>query len=349
MNNSVPTALQEPGRQPVVTLARATGLAGVLGVLAVASLLSLRIGSLPVTIEQVLDALFNYSEDSYEQTVIRSLRLPRTLIGLGAGAALAVAGAAMQAVTRNPLAGPGILGVNSGAAFGVVMAVFFGGLTEPLQFVWFAFAGGLGASLLVYAVGSAGAGGATPVKLALAGVVISALLGTWQTAILLLDEQSLDVVRYWLAGSISGRDMRVFALVAPFLTCGTIGLLLFGHQLNVMNMGEDAARALGMRTGRVRAVVTLLVVLSAGASVAAAGPIGFVGLAVPHMVRAATGPDYRWILVYSLIVGPILILGADITGRIVARPAELQVGIVTALLGAPFLISLARRRKVAAL
>lgn len=349
MSESAPTVTGEAAQQPFVTLARTVGLIVALGLLIIVTLLSLRVGSLPVTTEQVLNALFDYSQESYEQTVVRSLRLPRTLIGLGVGAALAVAGAAMQAVTRNPLAGPGILGVNSGAAFGVVMAVFFGGLTQPIQFVWFAFAGGLGASVLVYAVGSAGAGGATPVKLALAGVVISALLGTWQTAILLLDEQSLDVVRYWLAGSVAGRDMRVFAVVAPFLGFGAVGLLLFGHQLNVMNMGEDAARALGMRTGRVRAVVTVLVVLSAGASVAAAGPIGFVGLAVPHMVRAATGPDYRWILAYSLVVGPTLLLGADITGRVIARPSELQVGIVTALVGAPFLISLARRRRVAAL
>lgn len=313
------------------------------------SLMSLRVGSISITNQDAINALFNYSPDSYEETVVRSLRLPRTIIGLGVGAALAVAGAAMQAVTRNPLAGPSILGVNSGAAFGVVTAVFFGHLTHPLEFVWFAFAGGLAASALVYGIASAGPGGASPVKLALAGVIMSALLSSWLTALLLLDQQTLDVVRFWLAGSLAGRDLEVFYYVAPFLGLGVVGMLLLGHQLNILSMGDDTAKSLGMRTGRMRALITILVVLLAGASVAAAGPIGFVGLAVPHIVRTITGPDYRWVLIFSLIVGPLLLLSADIAGRVVARPSEVQVGIVTAILGAPFLIGLARQRRIAEL
>jgi iron complex transport system permease protein len=255
----------------------------------------------------------------------------------------------MQAATRNPLAGPEILGVNSGAAFGVVTAVFFGRLTHPLHYVWFAFAGGLAAAVVVYAIGSAGPGGASPVKLALAGVIVTALLNSWLTALLLLDQQTLDVVRFWLAGSLAGRDLSTFFFVLPFLAIGAVSMMLLGHQLNILSMGEDTARSLGMRTGRMRAVIAVLVVLLAGASVAAAGPIGFVGLAVPHLVRSLTGPDYRWVLAFCLFVGPLLLLSADVAGRVVARPAEVQVGVVTAVAGAPFLIALARQRRVAEL
>ena len=311
--------------------------------------LSLRVGSIGISNADALNALFDYSPDSYEQTVVRTLRLPRTLIGLGVGAALALAGAAMQAATRNPLADPSILGINNGAAFGVVTAVFFGHLTEPIQFVWFAFAGGFAAAVIVYAIGSVGAGGASPVKLALAGGIVSALLSSWLTALLLLDQQTLDVVRFWLAGSLAGRSLDIFYVALPFLVIGIVGTLLIGHQLNILSMGEDTARSLGMRTGLMRLLVAALVVLLAGASVAVAGPIGFVGLAVPHMVRSLSGPDYRWVLAYALVVGPLLLLSADIAGRVVARPSEVQVGIVTAVLGAPFLIALARQRKVAQL
>lgn len=314
--------------------------------LAVAALLSLRIGSAGVSTADAVNALFNYAPESYEQTVVRSLRVPRTVIGIGVGAALAVAGAAMQAATRNPLAGPSILGVNSGAAFGVVCAVFFGGLTHPLMFVWFAFAGGLAAAVVAYVIGSAGQGGASPVKLALAGVIVSALLSSWLTGLLLIDQQTLEVVRFWLAGSLAGRDLDVFLAVLPFLVAGTAVMLLLGNQLNVLSLGDDTARSLGMRVGAVRGLVTLLVVLMAGSAVAAAGPIAFVGLAVPHMVRAVSGPDYRWVLLFSALAGPLLLLCADIAGRVVIRPSEVQVGIITAVVGAPFLIYLARQRRI---
>lgn len=334
------------GQRLASTVTRPVVLFAGIGLLVLVGLLSLRIGSISVTNAEAINALFSYSSDSYEQTVVRSLRLPRTVIGLGVGAGLAVAGAAMQATTRNPLAGPSILGINSGAAFAIVLAVFLGHLSHPIQYVWFAFAGGLGAAALVYAIGSAGPGGASPAKLALAGVIISTLLSSWLTAMLVLDQQTLDVVRFWLAGSLAGRDMTVFLWVLPFLGGGMLGMLLLGHQLNIMSLGEDTARSLGMRTGLMRGVVAVLVVLMAGAAVAAAGPIGFVGLAVPHIVRMFSGPDYRWVLVYCLVAGPLLLLGADILGRIVIRPSELQVGIITAIVGAPFLIGLARQRKV---
>lgn len=329
-----------------MTVTRSGALLLVAAALAVVALLSLRIGSASVTTADAINALFSYAPESYEQTIVRSLRVPRTVIGLGVGAALAVAGAAMQAATRNPLAGPSILGINSGAAFGVVCAVFFVGLTHPLAFVWFAFVGGLAAAVVAYAISSAGYGGASPVKLALAGVVVSALLGSWLTGLLLIDQQSLEVVRFWLAGSLAGRDVNVFLAVLPFLAAGTGVMLLLGNQLNVLSLGDDAARSLGMRVGVVRGLVTLLVVLMAGGAVAAAGPIAFVGLAVPHMVRAISGPDYRWVLLFSALAGPLLLLCADIAGRVVIRPSEVQVGIITAVVGAPFLIYLARQRRI---
>lgn len=315
--------------------------------LAIVVVLGLRFGSLPMTSWDAINALVNYSPDSYEQTVVRYLRLPRIVIGLGVGAALAVAGAAMQATTRNPLADPSILGVNSGAALGVVTAVYLGQLTQPLHFVWFAFAGGIVAAVIVYAFGSVGSGGVSPVKLALAGVVVTALLNSWLTAVLLLNQETLDVIRFWLAGSLAGRDINVFYAVSPFLIVGVVGMLLVGNQLNVLSMGDDTARALGMRIGKMRVLVTALSVLMVGASVAAAGPIGFVGLAVPHIVRGFVGPDYRWVLPFCVVFGPLMLLAADIVGRVIARPGEVHVGIVTAFVGAPFLIWLARRRQVA--
>lgn len=315
--------------------------------LAIVVVLGLRFGSLPITNWDAINALVNYSPDSYEQTVVRYLRLPRMVIGLGVGAALAVAGAAMQATTRNPLADPSILGVNSGAALGIITAVYLGQLTHPLHFVWFAFAGGMVAAAIVYAFGSVGSGGVSPVKLALAGVVVTALLNSWLTAVLLLHQETLDVIRFWLAGSLAGRDINVFYAVLPFLAVGVVGMLLAGNQLNVLSLGDDTARVLGMPIGKIRMLVTALSVLMVGAAVAAAGPIGFVGLAVPHIVRGFVGPDYRWVLPFCVVFGPLMLLSADILGRVIARPGEVHVGIVTAFVGAPFLIWLARRRQVA--
>ncbi len=315
--------------------------------LAIVVVLGLRFGSLPITNWDAINALVNYSPDSYEQTVVRYLRLPRMVIGLGVGAALAVAGAAMQATTRNPLADPSILGVNSGAALGIITAVYLGQLTHPLHFVWFAFAGGMVAAAIVYAFGSVGSGGVSPVKLALAGVVVTALLNSWLTAVLLLHQETLDVIRFWLAGSLAGRDINVFYAVLPFLAVGVVGMLLAGNQLNVLSLGDDTARVLGMPIGKIRMLVTALSVLMVGAAVAAAGPIGFVGLAVPHIVRGFVGPDYRWVLPFCVVFGPLMLLLADILGRVIARPGEVHVGIVTAFVGAPFLIWLARRRQVA--
>lgn len=340
----VPQPLEPSARRTLPQFTRAAGLVVGLGVVILISLISLRIGSISISTSDAWDALFNYDSSAYNQTVVRSLRLPRTIIALGVGAGLAVAGTIMQGVTRNPLADPGILGVSSGASFAVVSAIYFFNLTTVSQYLWFAFAGALLASVLVFVVASTGRDGPTPVKLALSGVVISALLGAWTSALLLLDEQTMDIVRFWFAGSVVGRPLSTFWTVAPFLLGGAVVCVFLGHQMNVMSLGEDTARALGMRTGRTRVLSSLLVVVITGAAVSVAGPIGFVGLAIPHMVRSVVGPDYRWILPYAFLTGAAFLTLADVIGRIVLRPAELQVGIVMAMFGAPFFIFLARRQ-----
>lgn len=333
-------------RNRLVPSARALGLLlGLIGVV-VAAVISIRVGSIGISNRDVWNALFNYHPDSYNETVVRTLRLPRTVIAIGVGGGLAIAGAMMQAVTRNPLAGPDILGVSSGASFAIVSAMYFFGYTSVHQYLWFAFAGAAAASALVYVVGSAGHGGATPIKLALSGVVISSLLAAWTSTLTLLDEETLDQARFWFAGSVSGRPLDLFWTVSPFLISGVIICVLMGHQLNVLSMGEDAARALGMQTGRIRIISSILVVLITGAAVSVAGPVGFIGLATPHIVRSIVGPDYRWVLPYSVLIGAVFLTLADVIGRIAMRPGEIQVGIVTAIFGAPFLIYLARRRTV---
>ena len=312
-------------------------------------LLSLRYGSLEIDNATAWNALFDYDNSDQGQIAVRELRAPRTLLGAIAGACLAVAGAVTQGVTRNPLGAPAILGVNTGASFAIVTAIFLGGIVTPVGYVWFAFVGALGAAVLVHLIASVGAGGATPVKLALAGVVISALLTSWSTSLLLLDQETLDQARFWLAGSIAGRGTEELELLWPIIIVGLVGGLALGRQVNLLSMDEDVAAGLGQRVALVRATSAIVVVMLAGSAVAIAGPVGFIGLAIPHMVRSLVGPDYRWILVYCLFLGPCLLLGADVVGRVVARPSELQVGIVTPAIGAPFLIYLVRSTKLAEL
>ena len=340
-------ATTAPARPGAVTSTASRGL--LLGlallVLAVVCLLSLRIGSVGITTAHTIEA-FTAFDGSNEHLIVRTLRLPRTIIGLGVGAALAIAGVAMQAITRNPLASPTILGINAGASFAIVTAIFLLGVVTPTMYVWFAFAGALAVAVLVYTIASVGRGGATPVKLALAGAVMTALLGSWISAVLVFNERTLDEVRYWLAGSIAGRDLAVFVQVLPFLVGGAVVCLLLANQFNTIALGEQVAAGLGQRTGLIRAVTTVAVVLLAGAAVAAAGPIAFVGLAVPHAVRSVVGPDHRWLLPTAAVGGAVLLIGADVLGRILLRPSEIQVGIVTAFVGAPVLVHLVRSRRV---
>jgi iron complex transport system permease protein len=269
------------------------------------------------------------------------------VIGLLVGAALGLSGALMQGVTRNPLADPGILGVNGGAALFVVAGIYWFGLSTLTAYVWLAFAGAAAASVAVYVLGSLGREGATPVKLALAGAAMTAMLGSLTTALLIGDVDTFDQFRFWAVGSLAGRGSDIAVQVAPFILIGILLALVSGRVLNALSLGDEVAKSLGQRVGLARLFVAVVVVVLCGAATAAAGPIGFVGLTIPHVARLITGPDYRWILPYSMVLAPILLLGSDVLGRIVAQPGELQVGIVTAVIGAPFFIALVRRRKLA--
>jgi iron complex transport system permease protein len=352
------TVLERPGSAPLPgarrerraqgMALRAAGLLLLAGVLVLVGLASVAYGSKPIPLAQVLGAFLAF-DGSNDHLIVQSLRVPRTLAGLAVGAALGLAGGVLQGVTRNPLADPGILGVNAGASLAVVVAIHVFGIASLPVYVWFAFAGAAVVSLGVYALGSLGRDGATPVKLALAGAAVTALLSSLTTAILLLDVATLDQFRFWVVGSLAGRDATIVRQVTPFLLAGAVLALGSARALNTLSLGEDVARSLGQRVGLARAASALAVVLLTGGAVAAAGPIGFVGLTVPHVARALTGPDYRWVLPYSALLAPLLLLGADVLGRVVARPGELQVGIVTAFLGAPFFIALVRRRKLAEL
>jgi ABC-type Fe3+-siderophore transport system permease subunit len=281
--------------------------------------------------------------------VVRELRLPRTAIGLLAGLSLGVAGALMQGHTRNPLGDPGLLGVSAGASLAVVLAIQVLGINTPSGYVWFAFAGALVGTVLVYAVGTAGRGAPTPLTLALAGAALSALMYSLVRALLVGNQDTLDSFRFWVVGSLAGRSAEVAWQVAPFVLAGLVLALVNAPSLDLLGLGEDVARGLGQRVWLSRVIGLTAITLLCGAATAACGPIAFVGLVVPHVVRAATGPDHRRLVPCSGLAGAALLLGADTLGLVLARPAELQVGIVLALIGAPFFIALVRNRRTAGL
>ncbi len=327
---------------------RGAGLLAALGVLVLCILLSIAVGAKSIPLPTVWDALWNF-DGSYDHSVIFELRLPRTVLGVFVGAALGLAGALMQALTRNPLAEPGIFGVNSGAAAAVVVAIFVFGLTSPGAYVWFAFAGAGIAAVVVYALGSRGRSGATPVRLALAGAALAAVLQGFVYSVIVFNEFVFDQIRFWQVGSLAGRDLDVFLKVWPFLAVGIVIALLLGPALNTIALGEDLAAALGARINHTRVLTALAIVLLCGSATAAAGPIWFVGLTIPHVARAIVGPDQRWVLPYSAVLAAVLLTGADTLGRIVVANGELEVGIVTALVGAPLFIALVRRTRMAQL
>jgi ABC-type Fe3+-siderophore transport system permease subunit len=329
--------------------ARLTGLLLLLLLVVVAVGASLAIGTRSIGLGEVWRALLDPSLGTEEAAIVRGLRAPRTAIGLLAGLALGTAGALMQGHTRNPLGDPGLLGVTAGASLAVVLAISVLGVGTPAGYVWFAFAGALAGTVLVFAIGSVGRGGGTPVTLALAGAALSALLFAVVRTILVSDQQTLDSFRFWVVGSLAGRGADVAWQVAPFVAVGLVLATVNAPALNLLSLGDDVARGLGQRIWPARAVGLAAITLLGGAATAACGPIAFVGLVVPHVVRAVTGPDHRWLIPCSGLLGAALLLGADVVGRVVARPGELQVGIVLALIGAPFFIALVRRRGTVAL
>lgn len=327
-------------------LLRSAGLVASLAVLAVIAVLGIAVGAKQIPLDQVWHGVFHYS-GSDTDVVIRDVRFPRTLLGLIIGAALGLAGTVMQALTRNPLADPGVLGINAGASAAVVSAISFFGVTSLDGYVWFAFAGAAVVSVAVYVLG--GTRSATPVRLALAGTALTAVLVGYINAVNLMDTAALDKMRFWTVGSLASATLPTVGRIAPFLAVGGVLALLLARPLNALALGDDQARALGARLTRTRVLAMLAVTLLCGGATAACGPIVYVGLMVPHVVRAITGPDMRWILPYSAVLSPVLLLGADVLGRVVARPGELQVGIVTAVVGGPVFISLVRRRRMAQL
>jgi iron complex transport system permease protein len=325
---------------------RAAGLLLALGVLALVCLLSIAIGARTIAPGAVWEAFTHYA-GTEDQSIVRDLRVPRTVLGLLAGVAFGLSGAVIQAVTRNPLADTQILGVNSGAALFVVFAVGVLGRTELSQYLWFAFAGVAVALVLVYLLGSVGRAGATPIRLTLAGVALGAVLDGLSSGIRLVRPRAFDYLRFWDIGTLAGRPMAVATTILPFVAAGALIALAVAREMNAVALGDDLARTLGARTTRTRLLALVAVVLLAGSATAAAGPIGFVGLMIPHVVRWIVGPDQRWIFAYTVVCGPILVLAADIVGRLVVRPGELRVGVVTAFVGAPVLIWWVRRARTA--
>ncbi|CAM4006573.1 iron chelate uptake ABC transporter family permease subunit [Nocardia ninae] len=314
-------------------------------VLIAACLLSLMIGTKAIPAGQVWDALWNASE-SADALVITEYRVPRTLLGLLAGLALGVAGCLMQGLTRNPLADPGLLGINAGAAFVIAIAVAFLGVTEITSYVWFGFIGAAVASVVVYRLGTAGRQGTDPVRLTLAGVAITAVLSGLTKGLILLNPKAFDHMRNWDAGALTGRGYDVITGATPFILIGLVAAVIAARSLNAVALGDDLAHALGVHIRRTRLLTVTSLTLLCGTATAAVGPITFVGLAVPHIARWIVGPDQRWVIAYSMLLAPILVLGADMLGRILVRPDEVAAGLVTAFLGAPILIWLARRTRV---
>ena len=318
-----------------------------IGVLVLLVTSSIMVGSREIDFGTIIAALGG-TADGFDQGAVEK-RIPRTVLAVITGAALGISGAVMQGVTRNPLADPGILGVNMGASLAVVIGIAFFGLVSSISFIWVAIVGAGVTALFVYTVGSLGRGGATPLKLALAGVATSAALASFVTAIALPRNDIAGNVRSWQIGGVGGGTFDRIEPVLPFLAVGFVICLLSAKALNSLALGDDLAAGLGERVAIARGAASVGAVILCGATTAVTGPIGFVGLVVPHACRLIVGIDHRWLLPFSAVVGAALLTGADVLGRIVARPAEIDVGIITALIGAPFFIYIVRRQKVRAL
>ncbi len=309
-----------------------------LALLVVAALVSVFVGSRLISPLELF-------RDGADQTVLQ-VRAIRTALGLCVGVALGLAGACMQGLTRNPLADPGILGVNAGAALAIVLGIAYLGLASMTSYVVLALVGAAIASVVVHAIAGVGRDGATPAKLTVAGAAFAAAASSWTVAVQLVDQTTLDVMRRWQVGSIGGRSWELVVSLAPVFLVGAVLALALSRTLNALALGEEMAKGLGRHTARDRVLVGLAIVLLAGTATAAAGPIAFVGLIVPHLVRTRTGSDHRHLLPLSAGYGAVLVLLADTVGRIVLPPSEVQVGIMTAVIGVPFFLLLVRRGRM---
>jgi iron complex transport system permease protein len=343
-----PTAAGEHRRGLPVS-GRVVGLLAALAVLLLMVVLSLAVGTVRIPLSTVVGELLHYDPASNAGQIIQSLRLPRTLNGLAVGACLGLAGALMQSLTRNPLADPGLLGVSTGSSAAVVFAIGVPGWTNPLVFVWFAFAGAAIVSVAVYLLGGTGRFASSPMRLVLAGAALSAALGSWTGAVTLLRPDVFQDIRFWSIGALTGQSAGTLAQLAPFMLAGAVIAFLLPGSLNAFALGEDTGRALGARLATTRVLSMIAITLLVGAATAAAGPIGFIGLTVPYAARAIAGPDMRWVLPFSLLLAPALLLGADVLGRVIAGSGEIDVGIMTAAIGGPFFIVLVSTRRIARL
>lgn len=332
-----------PSARQLTPRGRTIGLVAATALLCLVCVASLAIGTENVALGTVWQALTDY-RDIGDQWIVHDLRVPRTVLGLLIGLALGLSGTLIQAVGRNPLADTEILGINSGAALFVVGAIALLGLSGIWTYIWFAFAGALFAMVVVYLVGITGRTTATPVRVLLAGVAVGAVLEGIGFAVRLRYPRAFDNMRFWDSGALDGRPLDVALAISPFIAVGAVLCLVVSRSLNVTAFGDELAKSLGGNVIRTQAMSLAAVTLLAGAATAGAGPIGFVGLMVPHAVRRFTGPDWRWILAYAVVVAPGLLLAADIIGRVIIAPAELPAGIVTAFIGAPVLIWLIRKR-----
>ncbi|MEM8787895.1 MAG: iron ABC transporter permease [Pseudomonadota bacterium] len=329
---------------PAFTLARGGGAVIALGTLALAFAWHIAVGAKTIPLGAVFTALFRYDPQVFDHVVIRDLRLPRAIFGVLVGAALSTAGALMQGVTRNPLAEPGLLGLLSGASFAVVMAVGVFDLAAPAWLPLIAAVGALGAASVVWLIAISAPGGATPLTLILSGAAVTAFLAALISIANLIDEDSFESLRVWLTGTLAGRPVEVMLWTLPWLAAGLILSLTVARQVTALAMGDETATGLGVDVTRLKTLVLIAVVALTASAVSIAGPMGFVGLVVPHVVRLIAGYDYRVIVPLSAILGATFLLLADIAARLVLAPVEVSTGIVTALLGAPFFVWLIRAR-----
>ncbi|WP_458041016.1 MULTISPECIES: FecCD family ABC transporter permease [Bacteria] len=340
-----------PGGRPTATAAlrrpvgvRLAWLVATVALLVALAAASLAFGARDVSLAEIVAGLGGDTGSVGEAAV--TLRMPRTVLAMLVGAALALSGCAMQAITRNPLADPGILGISGGAALAVVVGIAFFGLTNPYSYIGVATLGAAAASVFVYFVGSIGRGGATPLKLALAGAASAAAFSSLVSAILLPRVDILETFRFWQIGGVGGASWDRILVVGPFLALGVLICFVSARGMNSLALGDDMAAGLGVRVGRTRLLGATGAVILAGAATAIAGPIGFVGLIVPHLCRLLVGTDHRWLLPFSALAGAALLTLADVVGRVITRPEEIDVGIVTAFIGAPVFIWIVRRQKV---
>ncbi len=325
------------------------GLGALAAAVLVVGALSLVVGARSLTPAEVWHGLFSAPESDQRlseiRLIVQTVRLPRTVLGIVAGIALGVGGALIQGYTRNPIADTGLVGVNAGASFAVVSVIAVFGFTDPLLYLWFGFLGAAVAGVVVFGLSSIGRGAGNPLTLALAGQGVTVFLAAMTTAVALTDTKSLNALRFWNAGSLTGVGYDVIWPVTAFVVVGLVSALVMLPSLNLLNLGDDVARGLGVNIALSRTTGIVAITLLAGAATAACGPIAFLGLMVAHVARYLAGPDYRWLVPYAGLLGAVVLLVCDIVGRLVVRPGELDAGVVVSLLGAPFFAALVWRGK----